>query len=323
MRIFAVGAVVLCAAGTSTLGWSQNYPVKPVRLVAGFPAGGSVDLLARIFAQKMTETMGQQVIVENRPGAASNIAVAYVVKAVPDGYTLLVGSAGGLATNMALYRNLPFNPTTDLTPIGIMAYQANVLVVNPSVPAKTVKEFIELARAKPGAITVGSAGTGSSQHISLESFSSMAGVKVLHVPYKGGAPATTDLLGGQIAAIFAPIPEATPHIRSGRLRPLGVTTAKRSASLPDIPTIQEGGLPKFEFLGFMGLVGPRGLPPALVTRLNREVNTVLADPGVQKRFQDSGLELGGGTPAQLQALIRSQAEAMAKLVKEVGIQPVD
>jgi tripartite-type tricarboxylate transporter receptor subunit TctC len=314
---------LLVAILSSVAAWAQGYPAKPVRFLVGFAAGGSVDFLARVFAAKMSESMAQQIIVDNRPGAGANIAGALAAKAPADGYTLLVGSAGGLGGNLAIYQKMPYNPLTDLTPIALMAFQGNVLIVNPSVPAKTVKEFIALAKSRPGQINVGSGGSGSSQHMSLEAFMNMAGVKMVHVPYKGGAPAITDLFGGQIDAIFAPLPEAVPHLGAGRLRALGVTAKKRSGALPDIPTIDEAGLRGFEFDGFMGLAGPANLPRDRVARLNREVNNALADSGVRTRLVESGLEIGGGRPEDLAAAMRAQAEFTLKLAKDAGIKPVD
>jgi tripartite-type tricarboxylate transporter receptor subunit TctC len=323
-----VKRVVICAltvlvAGMSLSASSQGYPAKPVRFLVGFTPGGSVDLVGRVYSQKLSETLGQQVIVENRAGAGSNIAGAAVAKAPPDGYTLFVGSAAGLAGNLAIYQKMPYNPLTDFTPIAMLAYQANILIVNPSLPTKNVKEFIALAKSRPSQINVGSGGNGSSQHLSLEAFMKVAGVQMLHVPYKGGAQAVTDLLGGQIEAIFAPLPEAIPHFKAGKVRALGVTSAKRAGALPDVPTIKESGLPGYEFDGFMGLVGPAALPQDLVTRLNREVNNALADSAVKARLLESGLELGGGTPEQLAAAMRIQAETMIKLAKDAGIKPVD
>jgi tripartite-type tricarboxylate transporter receptor subunit TctC len=320
---YVVWAASMLVAGLSLPAWPQAYPAKPVRFLVGFAAGGSVDILGRIYSQKLSESMGQQIIVENRPGAGSNIAGAVVAKAPPDGYTLFVGSAGGLAGNLAIYQRMPYNPLTDFSPISVLAYQANILVVNASLPTKNVREFIALARNKPSQINVGSGGNGSSQHLSLEAFMKVAGVKMLHVPYKGGAPAVTDLLGGQIDAIFAPIPEAMPHLKAGKIRALGVTGAKRAAALPGIPTIREAGLPGYEFDGFMGLVGPAALPQELVARLNREVNNALADSAVKTRLIESGLELGGGAPETLANAMRVQAETMIKLAKDAGIKPVD
>ncbi len=323
MKSKAGWGMALILAGLCASAWAQSYPAKPVRFLVGFAAGGSVDVLARFYAQKMSESMGQQIIIDNRPGAGSNIAGAIVAKASPDGYSLFVGSAGGLAGNLAIYQRMPYNPLTDFTPIAVLAYQANILVVNPSLPTKNVKEFIALARSRPAQINVGSGGNGSSQHMSLEAFMKVAGVKMLHIPYKGGAPAVTDLLGGQIDAIFAPIPEAMVHLQTGKLRALGVTGAKRAAALPNVPTIKEAGLPGYEFDGFMGLVAPVGLHQDIVTRLNREVNNALTDNSLKARLLESGLELGGGTPEQLASAMRAQAETMIKLAKDAGIKPVD
>jgi tripartite-type tricarboxylate transporter receptor subunit TctC len=318
-----VGIALLLTILSGEAARAQTYPAKPVRFLVGFAAGGSVDILARVFAAKMSESLGQQIIVDNRPGAGANIAGGLAAKAPADGYTLLVGSAGGLGGNLAIYQKMPYNPLTDLTPVALMAFQCNVLIINPSVPAKTVKEFIALARSRPGQINVGSGGNGSSQHMSLEAFMSMAGVKLVHVPYKGGAPAIADLLGGQIDAIFAPLPEAVPQLGAGRLRALGVTAKKRSGALPNVPTIDEAGLPGFEFDGFMGLAGPANLPREIVVRLNREVNNALADNGLKARLVESGLEIAGGKPEDLAAAMRAQAEFTIKLVKEAGIKPVD
>ena len=323
MKSKAGWGMALILAGLCASAWAQSYPAKPVRFLVGFAAGGSVDVLARYYAQKMSESMGQQIIIDNRPGAGSNIAGAIVAKASPDGYSLFVGSAGGLAGNLAIYQRMPYNPLTDFTPIAVLAYQANILVVNPSLPTKNVKEFIALARSRPAQINVGSGGNGSSQHMSLEAFMKVAGVKMLHIPYKGGAPAVTDLLGGQIDAIFAPIPEAMVHLQTGKLRALGVTGAKRAAALPNVPPIKEAGLPGYEFDGFMGLVAPVGLHQDIVTRLNREVNNALTDNSLKARLLESGLELGGGTPEQLASAMRAQAETMIKLAKDAGIKPVD
>lgn len=314
-------ALILSCLCTSA--WAQGYPAKPVRFLVGFAAGGSVDVLARHYAQKLSETMGQQIIVDNRPGAGSNIAGGIVAKAPPDGYALFVGSAGGLGGNLAIYQRMPYNPLTDFTPIAVLAYQANILVVSPSLPTQSVKEFIALARSRPSQINVGSGGNGSSQHMSLEAFMKVADVRMLHIPYKGGAPAISDLLGGQIDAIFSPIPEAMGHLQTGKLRALGVTSAKRAAALPNVPTIREAGLPGYEFDGFIGLVGPLGLNQDIVSRLNREVNNALSDNSLKARLLESGLELGGGTPEQLASAMRAQAETMIKLAKDAGIKPVD
>ena len=314
--------LVLAVAGC-TMVWAQNYPAKPVRVLVGYAAGGSVDIVGRIFAQKLGEYFGQQFVVDNRPGAASNVAADIVAKAVPDGYTLLVSSAGSLGTNLAIYSRMAYDPLKDLAPIVLLLHQGNVLIVNPSVPSKNVRDFVALAKSKPGHLNYGSGGSGSSQHMSSELFQNVAGVKMLHVPYKGGAPAITDLVGGQIDLIFAPIPEALPHLKTGRVRALGVTTSKRSSILPELPTIAEAGLPGYDFDGWMGMVGPAIMPRELVMRLNAEANKALAANDVKTRLQDLGLELAGGTPEQLGAYMREQSAKMVKLARDAGIKPVD
>ena len=316
-----VSLLLACVAGAVQA--QSAYPAKPVRLLVGFPAGGSVDILARIFAQRFTQTLGQQVIVDNRAGAGSNIAGELASKAPPDGYTLLVGSAGGLGGNLSIYRRMPYDPFKDLTPIAQMVIQGNILIVNSSVPAKSVRDLLALARARPGQLNAASGGNGSSQHLSMEIFNNLGKVKMVHVPYKGGAPAMADLLGGQVDVMFQTIPEAVPHLKGGKIRSLGVTMAKRAALLPDVPTIAESGLPGFQFEGFMGLVGPAGLPRELVARLNTEVNNALADSAVKSRLLDSGLELAGGTAEHLLGRMRAYSESMIKLAKDAGIQPVD
>jgi tripartite-type tricarboxylate transporter receptor subunit TctC len=305
------------------IAWSQSYPVKPVRVLVGYAAGGSVDLVGRIFAQKLSEYFGQQVVVDNRPGAASNIAADVVAKSAPDGYTLLVSSSGSLGTNLAIYTKMPYDPLKDLTPIGLLVHQGNVLIVNPSVPSKNVRGLIALAKSRPGQLNYGSGGNGSSQHMSAELFQNMTGVQMVHVPYKGGAPALADLIGGQTDLIFAPAPEAIPYLLSGRVRALGVSTIRRLSKLPDIPTIAEAGVPGYDFDGWMGIAGPAGMSREIIARLNAEANKALAANDVKTRLQDSGLELAGGTPEQLGAYMREQSAKMIKLAKAAGIKPVD
>ena len=303
--------------------WSQTYPVKPVRVFVGYSPGGSVDTVGRIFAQKLTGELGQQFVVENRPGAASNIAGDLVAKSPPDGYMLLMSSGTALGTNMAIYTKMPYNPLKDFAPIAMLVYQGNALVVNPTVPAKTVKELVALAKARPAQLNFGSGGNGSSQHMTAELFSKMTGVKMVHVPYKGGAPALVDLIAGQIDLVFSPLPEAIPYIQSGRVRALGVTGGKRSANLPDLPTIAEGGVPSFEFEGFLGIAGPAGMPKNVVARLNAALNKALTADDVKKRMYDLGLRLAGGTPEQLATHMREQAALMIQIAKDAGVKPVD
>jgi tripartite-type tricarboxylate transporter receptor subunit TctC len=291
--------------------------------VVGFAAGGSVDMVGRILAQNLSATYGKQVVVDNRPGAASHIAGNIVAKSDPDGYTLLVSSNGGLGTNLALYSKLPYNALKDLTPIALLVHQGQVLIVNPSVPARTVKEFIALAKARPGQLNYGSAGVGGPLHMAAELFSYMAGVKMTHVVYKGGALVLIDILGGQIDVGFQPIPEAMPYIKPGRVRALAVTSAKRAVSLPDLPTIAESGVPGYAFVSWMGVAGPGGMSKELAARISADFNKALATPEVQARLLDIGLEIAGGTPEQLGAHMRDELAKTVKLVKDVGIPPVD
>jgi tripartite-type tricarboxylate transporter receptor subunit TctC len=234
-----------------------------------------------------------------------------------------MSSGTALGTNMAIYTKMPYNPLKDLAPIAMLVYQGNALVVNPTVPAKTVKELIALAKARPGQLNFGSGGNGSSQHMTAELFSKMTGVKMVHVPYKGGAPALVDLIAGQIDLVFSPLPEAIPYIQSGRVRALGVTGAKRSANLPDLPTIAQGGVPRFEFEGFLGIAGPAGMPQNVVAQLNSALNKALAADDVKKRMYDLGLRLAGGTPEQLARHMREQAALMIQIAKDAGVKPVD
>jgi tripartite-type tricarboxylate transporter receptor subunit TctC len=301
----------------------QSYPTKPVRIVVGYAAGGSVDLVARTFAQKLTGTYGRQVIVDNRPGAASHIAGNIVAKAEPDGYTLLVSSSGGLGTNLAIYKQLSYNALKDLTPVALLVHQAQVLIVNSSASPRTLKEFIALAKSKPGQLNYGSAGVGGPLHMATELFSFMTGIKLTHVLYKGGALALVDLLGGQIDVVVQPVPEALPYIKNGRVRALGVTSAKRSASLPDVPTIAEAGVPGYAYVSWMGVAGPAGMPNDLTARISGDWNKALAAPDVQSRLLDLGLEIAGGTPEQLGAHMRDELAKTVKLVKDVGIPPID
>jgi tripartite-type tricarboxylate transporter receptor subunit TctC len=307
----------------SGIAYGQSYPTKPVRIVVGYAAGGSVDLVARTFAQKLTATYGRQVIVDNRPGAASHIAGNIVAKAEPDGYTLLVSSSGGLGTNLAIYKQLSYNALKDLTPVALLVHQAQVLIVNSSASPRTLKEFIALAKSKPGQLNYGSAGVGGPLHMATELFSFMTGIKLTHVLYKGGALALVDLLGGQIDVVVQPVPEALPYIKNGRVRALGVTSAKRSASLPDVPTIAEAGVPGYAYVSWMGVAGPAGMPNDLSARISGDWNKALAAPDVQSRLLDLGLEIAGGTPEQLGAHMRDELAKTVKLVKDVGIPPID
>ena len=312
----------LLLIGTAVPSWSQSYPTKPIRLIVGYAAGGSVDTTARIFAPRLSAELGQQVIVENRPGAASNIAAEYIARAAPDGYTLFWSSGAALGTNMAFYEKLTYNPLKDFAPIAMLVYQGNGLVVNPTVPAKATRELIALAKARPGQLNYGTAGSGTSQHLTAELFSRMAGIKMTGIAYKGGAPALIDLIGGQIDLVFSPLPEAIPYIQAKRLRPIAVSGVKRSPALPDVPTVAET-LPGFAFEGFIGVVGPAAMSSDLVKRLNAVANKALQDPDVKKRLVDLGLGIAGSTPDQFGAHMREQAALIMRIAKDAGIKPLD
>jgi tripartite-type tricarboxylate transporter receptor subunit TctC len=285
-------------------------------MIVGFAPGGGTDLTARPVAQKLSDLLGQQVIVENRPGAAGNIATEQVARAAPDGYTLLMGTIAALAINPGLYGNLRFDPETDFAPIIQVVDATNVLVLHPSVPADSVKELIDLARQK--SLSAGSSGIGATGHLSVELFNLMAGVKLVHVPYKGGGPAMGDLVGGQVHLIFATAASAIPHIKSGRIKGIAVTTAKRSSLLPELPTISEAGLAGFDANNWYGLVAPAKTPRAIIDQLNTEVTKILTMPDVRTTLFNQGLDPAPGTPEEFGAYIKSERAKWAKVIKESG-----
>ena len=297
---------------------ADAYPAKPVRFVVAFPPGGGTDIIARAIAQKLAERIAQQVVVDNRPGAGGNIGTDIVAKSAPDGYTLLMGSAGPLAINASLFGKMPFDPIKDLAPVTLAASTPNVLVVHPSLRAATVKELIALAKARPGEINFASSGHGTPAHLAGELFNSMAGVKMVHVPYKGAAPALADPLGGQVQLMFSTMPPALPHVKDGKLRALAVTSAKRSPAAPDIPTLDEIALPGFEANTWHGVVVPAGTPATIVARLNREIVAILHLPDVVERFSSQGAEALGSTPEEFAAYIRSETLKWAKVVRDSG-----
>jgi len=299
---------------------AQSYPSRLVRMVVAYPAGGSIDVVSRLVNQRLTSALGQQFIVENRAGAAGNIGTDYVAKAAADGYVLLMGSAASISSAPAVYAKLPYDPVRDLAPMVQVANQPNVLTAHPSVPAKTLKEFIALAKANPGKFNYGSSGIGASQHMTAELFAMLSGVKIEHIPYKGGTPAMTDLISGQIDFMFTPAPNAIAFVRSGKIRGIAVTSLKRSSALPELPTMNESGLQGFELLGWIGLLGPAGTPREIVDRLNGEVNKMLAGD-IRQRLTELGLDAVGGTPEQFAAFIRQDIAKYAKIVKVAGIPP--
>ncbi len=296
------------------------YPVKPIRMVVPFPPGGTTDILARVAGQKITEATGQQVIVDNRPGAGGNIGTEIVARAPADGYTLLTDPGSTLTINPSLFPKLPFDPLKDFAPITIIAAVPNLLVVHPSLPAKTVKELIALAKARPGQLNYASTGAGQSTHLSLELFKLMGGLNITHIPYKGSSPALTDVLAGQVTIMFDNMPSCLPHVKAGKLRALGVSTLQRSPALPALPTIAESGLPGFEVSVWFGVLAPAGTPRDIVSRLNAVVVKALAAPDVRQRLAGQGAEAVGNTPEQFTAQMQRDLVKWAKVVKDANIR---
>jgi tripartite-type tricarboxylate transporter receptor subunit TctC len=313
----AAGAAALSAV--SRFASAQTYPSRPVRLLVGFAAGGGVDIVARLIGQWLSERLGQQFIIENRPGAGTNIATEAVVRAPADGYTLLLVNVAN-AVNATLYDNLIFNFIRDVAPVAGIMVVPNVMVVHPSVPAKTVPEFIAYAKANLGKINMGSGGIGGPSHVAGELFKMMAGVDLVHVPYRGVAPALTDLIGGQVQVIFSTMTGSIEYIRTGKLRALAVTTAMRAEALPDIPTVGEF-VPGYEASAWYGLGAPKNTPAEIVAKLNKEINAGLADPKLRARLADLGGTVLAGSPADFSKLIAEEIDKWAKVIKSAGIKP--
>jgi tripartite-type tricarboxylate transporter receptor subunit TctC len=298
---------------------AQSYPDKPITLIVPWAAGGSTDILARALAEKLAKSLGQPVVVDNRAGASGNIGSNMVAKAKPDGYTLLVGSMSTHAMNPALMPAMPFKGVEDFTPIAQMANVINTLVIHPSVPAKNIKELIAYAKANPGKLNYASAGSGSTNHLSAVLFEKAAGIELFHVPYKGGAPAVLDTVANQTQVLFSAGTQTLPHVKSGKLRLLGVTEAKRSDLLPDAPAVAET-LPGYELGVWYGLFGPAGMPKNLVQRLNEETNKALADPAVRARMDSIGVEIIQGTPQQFATVLRNDADRYGKIIRDLDIK---
>jgi tripartite-type tricarboxylate transporter receptor subunit TctC len=299
---------------------AQNFPTKPVHMYIGFPAGTSTDLLARMLGQKLGDTWGQNVVSDNRSGAGSSIAAAAVAKATPDGYTLLFNSSAQ-SINPSLYAKLPYDTLKDFVEIAMVCSQPNVLVVNPSSSIKTVADLIAEAKAKPGQLNFGSAGVGTGTHLNLEKFKLAAGVNITHIPYKGTPEVVTDIIGGRVTGYFAPITAALPFVTGGKLRGVAVSSAKRSAQLPNVPTIAEGGVKDFDFLLWFGVWGPSGMPPALVNRIARDINAALASADLKEQFAKASTEPFVMTTADFAKFVRKEIEENGKVIKAAGIQP--
>jgi tripartite-type tricarboxylate transporter receptor subunit TctC len=312
----AAGAAALPAM--SRIARAQAYPSRPVRIIVGFPPGGSTDILARLMAPWLSERLGQPFVIENRPGGGTNIATEAVVRAAPDGYTLLLAATPN-AVNATLYDRLNFNFMRDIAPVASLMRGPNVMVVNPSFSAKSVPEFIAYAKANPGKINMASSGNGAGPHLSGELFKMMTGTDLLHVPYRGGSPALTDLIGGQVQLMFATIASSIEYVRAGRLRALAVTSANRSLALPDIPTVADF-VPGYEVSDWFGIAAPMNIPADIVEKLNKAINAALVDPKTRARLDDLGGMILGGSPADFGKLISEETEKWAKVVKFAGIK---
>ena len=314
-RILAPVAILLCAVAAGPAA-AQNYPTKPVRIIAPFAPGGGTDFIARVAAAKMTESLGQTVIVDNRPGAGGTLGAEIGAKAAPDGYTLTL-IAGSYAVNPSLYK-VNFDSNNDITPIIQLSQGPFLVVVHPALPIKTIKDLIALAKKKPDGLTFASSGSGSIIHLATELFSDMAGIKMVHIPYKGTGPALTDTIAGQTQLLFSSIAVAVPQVKSGRLRAIAVTTMKRVEAFPDVPTVNESGLKGYETILWHGLIGPKNLPRAIVDRLNGDLNKILQNKEMQERLAGEGVTAAGGTPEQFAATIKRDIETWRKVVQKVG-----
>ena len=299
---------------------AQTFPTRPIRLIVPFPPGGGNDILARTVGQRLTEVVNQPIVVDNRAGAGGVIGATAAAQAAPDGYTLFLGSVGNLAQNPALKPNLAYHPLKDFAAVGLLATSSFILLSNLAVPAKSVQELIALAKAQPGKLDYGSAGAGSSLHFAMEIFKSAAGIDLLHVPYKGANPIFADLIAGRVHLVFITMPPALPHVKSGKLRALGVSTLKRAAAAPDVPTIAESGLRGFDVSNWQGITAPLKTPRPIVTQLNQALLATLKLPGMPEALAAQGLEAAGSTPEDFSKLIRSELDRYTRVVKTAGIK---
>jgi tripartite-type tricarboxylate transporter receptor subunit TctC len=318
LRFGPVVAVVgvLCVAPAV----AQPYPAKPVRFVLPYPPGGGSDTIGRPLAQKMGEGLGQQVVVENRGGASGNIGMEHVARSAPDGYTIVMALTAQLAVNPGLFRKLPYDPVRDFAPITLLGAGGYILVVHPSLPVKSVKELIALARARPGQIAYSSSGNGSGGHLAAELLNSMAGIRMLHVPYKGGGPALMDMIAGHVQLLFSTQLASWPHVQSGRIRALAVSTAKRPASVPDLPTVAEAGVPGFDAGVWYGLLAPAGTPREIIMKLNGEIVRALNQPDYRKLLVGNTIEPIGSPPEELARYIRSEIEKWSKVIRDANVR---
>jgi tripartite-type tricarboxylate transporter receptor subunit TctC len=319
------GLIRTCCALALAAGYvsaaAQTYPSKPIRLIVTFPPGGPSDFVARAIGQKLTEAWGQQVVVDNRGGAGGVVGVEAAARASPDGYTLLQGQSGGLSINPALHAKLPYDPFRDFAPISMLVVNSQMLVAHPSLPAKSVKQLVALAKERPGRISYASAGYGSAQHLGMEMLKAMAGIDLLHVPYKGTGPALVDLFSGQVSLQFTSMPAVLPHVRAGKLNGIAVGSARRSPAAPDVPTVAESGVPGFEFVAWYGLFAPAATPPGIINRLNAQIVKLLGEAELSQRLASQGAEPSPSTAAGLASYMREDHERWKKVIKAANIRP--
>jgi tripartite-type tricarboxylate transporter receptor subunit TctC len=313
---FVLIAALLCAANI----YAQSYPTKPIRLVITYPPGGNTDLVGRALAQKLSELLGQQVVVDNRGGAGGVLGTMITAQAAPDGYTIMLGTSAGMVINPLLSRKLTYDPVRDFAPVSMVVIVPQLLVINPQLPVKNVRELIALAKAKPGYLSAGSSGVGTPNHLGTELLKWLAGVNIVHVPYKGGGAAITDLIGGQIHMAFSSVPAVLPLIKSGRLVALGVGSAKRSPALPNVPTIAEAGVPGYEYTTWYGIFAPARTPRPLVTQLNAAIVHVLKSPDLNERLVSQGGDPESSTPEELARYMAAESQRWAKTIKAAGIR---
>ena len=315
-KVFAVMAATCAMAGVVHA--ADSYPSRPIRMIVAYPPGGGTDQVGRVMADQLSQTLGQNVVVDNRGGATGNIGTELAARAVPDGYTLLMGNVAPNAVNVSLFKKLGFDPVKDFAPVSLVAITPNILVANPSIPVKTVRELIAYAKAKPGTLNFPSAGVGSSSHLAGEMLKSLAGISMVHIPFKGGGPALVAVIAGEVQIMFATMPAAMPHVKSGKVKPVAVTTSKRSQAMPDLPTIAESGVKGYEAATWYGLLAPARTPPAIITRLHGDTVKILAGP-TRQRLEVQGFEPEGGTPAEFAAYIKTEIVKWAKVIKDAGI----
>jgi tripartite-type tricarboxylate transporter receptor subunit TctC len=310
--------MMLCMPAAAV--YAQKFPSKPIRIIVAYTPAGTTDILARAVGQKMSETWGQPVIVDNRPGANGNIGTEVAARAVPDGHSLVMATAGSHGINVSLYRKLNWHPVNDFVPVSLTAMVPNIMVVNNSLPVKNVREFIAHVKANPGKLSYGSPGNGSTAHLSMELFKTMTGSNIVHIPYKGSAGVLADVMGGQIAVTIDNMPPYVPQVRAGKIRALAVSTAKRSSALPDLPTIAEAGVQGYEAGAWFGLLAPAGTPKAIVAQLSAESARILKLPDISKRISELGAEPVGSTPEQFAELIKTEIAKWAKVIKDANVE---